>query len=119
MKRNAIILFLMSYCVFLFPQNLVFSERFETTKKNSAIELINANPHYFYLLRYNKEAHDFTLERRSKPSAKVLNFTRLKLDSVNASWFDYSKLDYILFEQEQKLYFIFEKELNSKKEIFL
>jgi hypothetical protein len=119
MKRTAIILFLMSYCVFLFPQNLIFSERFETTKKNSAIELVNASPHYFYLLRYNKEAHDFTLERRSKPSAKVLNFTRLKLDSVNAAWFDYSKLDYILFEQEQKLYFIFEKELNSKKEIFL
>jgi hypothetical protein len=119
MKRTAIILLLMSYCGFLFSQILVFSERFETTKKNSAIELLNTNPHYFYLLRYNKEAHDFTIERRSKPTAKVLTFTRLKLDSVNANWFDYSKLDYILFEHEQKLYFIFERELNSKKEIYL
>ncbi len=83
------------------------------------LSIINNHANYFSLLRYNKAAHDITIERRAKPSAEIIAFTPLKLDSLNASWFDYEKLDYLFFEHRYYNYFVFTKELNSKKEIYL
>lgn len=70
-------------------------------------------------MRYNKAVHDFTIERRSKPNAAMLAYTPLRLDSVNADWFDYEKLDYLFFESNHKVYFVFEKVLNKKHTIYL
>ncbi len=104
---------------FLFSQNITFSRKFDALKKNVPISIINKQAHYFHVLRYNKLGHDMTIERRAKPSAEIIAFTPLKLDSVNAGWFDYEELDYLFFEHKYKLYFIFEKVLNSKKTIYL
>ncbi|MBL7912662.1 MAG: hypothetical protein JNJ41_16490 [Bacteroidia bacterium] len=118
MFRLAIITFLVSYCFSFFPQTS-YSRDFEARKKNVPISIINNNPGYFFLLRYNKAAHDITLERRAKPSAEIVAFTPLKLDSVNADWFDYEKLDHLFFEHNYQVYFLFEKVLNSKKTLYL
>lgn len=118
MFRVAIITFLVTYCVSFFSQT-VYSRDFETRKKNVPISIINNNQGYFYLLRYNKAAHDITLERRAKPSAEIIAFTPLKLDSVNADWFDYEKLDHLFFEHNYHAYFLFEKVLNAKKTLYL
>ena len=74
----------------------------------TVITIINNHPNFFYLLRFNKEVHDLTIERRSKPAAEILSFCPLKLDSVNADWFDYGKLDYLFFEHRYHVYFFFE-----------
>ena len=71
------------------------------------------------MLRLNNAVHDITIERRAKPSAEIIAFTPLKLDSVNAGWFDYENLDHLFFEQDHKAYFLFEKTLNTKKVIYL
>lgn len=118
MLRVAIITFLVSYCVALFSQP-IYSRDFEARKKNVPLVIINNNENYFYLLRFNKAAHDITIERRAKPSAEIISFTPLKLDSLNANWFDYDKLDYLFFEHNYSTYFLFEKVLNSKKTIYL
>jgi hypothetical protein len=119
MMRGAIIIFLVNYCAFLFSQNLRFSRKFDSPKKNIAVEILNNHPSYFYVLRQNKAVHDITIERRAKPSAEIVAFTPLKLDSVNASWFDYENLDYLVFENNYKVYFFFEKVLNLKKTLYL
>lgn len=108
----------MSYCVSSFSQP-IYSRDFEARKKNVPLAIINNHQNYFYLLRYNKAAHDITIERRSKPSAEILSFTPLKLDSLNADWFDYEKLDHLFFEHNYYTYFLFERVLNSKKSIYL
>jgi hypothetical protein len=119
MIRSAIIILLVNYCAFLFSQQITSSRNFETRKKNVPLAIINKHPKYFHVLRYNKEVHDITVERRAKPSAEIIAFTPLKLDSVNAHWFNYESLDYIFFESNSKIYFLFEKVLNFKREIFL
>lgn len=119
MIRGAIIIFLVNYCASLFSQELHFSRNFESPKKNLAVQIINNHSSYFYVLRQNKAVHDITVERRAKPTAEILNFTPLKLDSVNATWFDYENLDYITFEIKNKLYFLFEKVQNTKRTIYL
>lgn len=119
MFRSAIVIICVNYCAFLFSQNLSFSRPFETFKRNIPIALINNHSHYFHVLRYNKDIHDFTLERRSKPSAEIVAFTPLKMDSVNAPWFDYENLDYIFYEYNHRIYFLFEKVLNNKREVYL
>ncbi len=119
MMRCAIIILLVNYCAFLFSQPLSFSRVFESNKKNVPIAIINKHENYFHVLRYNKVAHDFTLERRSKHLAEMISFTPLKLDIVNADWFNYEHLDYILYEYQHKVYFIFEKILNNRREVFL
>jgi hypothetical protein len=118
MFRVAIVTFLVSYCTSLSSQP-IYSREFEARKKNVPLSIINNHPNYFYLLRYNKSAHDITIERRAKPSAEIISFTPLKLDSLNADWFDYEKLDYLFFENNYHTYFLFKKVLNSKKEIYL
>ncbi len=119
MKRGAWIICIIGFCAFSFAQNLEFSRRFEAFKKNVPLALINSQPGCFYVLRYNKAVHDLTIEKRAKPSAEIMGFTPLKLDSVNAGWFDYENLDYLFFEQHKKLYFLFEKITNSKKALYL
>ncbi len=118
MLRIAIVAFLIFYCSSFFSQP-VYSRDFEARKKNVPIAIINNHSNYFFLLRYNKAAHDITLERRAKPSAEIVAFTPLKLDSVNADWFNYENLDYLFFEHRHNVYFLFEKVLNSKKIMYL
>lgn len=119
MVRSAIIILCVSYCAFLFGQNVSLSRDFEAFRKNVPIAIINNHPHYFHVLRYNKDVHDLTIERRAKPSAEIVAFTPLKLDSVNADWFNYENLDYVFYEYNHKIYFLFEKALNNKREIYL
>jgi len=119
MIRRAIIILLVNYCAFLFSQAPHFSRNFEARKKNIPLEILNNHPSYFYVLRLNNVVHDITIERRAKPSAEIIAFTPLKLDSVNAGWFDYENLDHLFFEQDHKAYFLFEKTLNTKKTIYL
>lgn len=120
MKRNAIIALLSCYCIFILGQQQIqFSKTFETKKKNVPVAILNNHQNYFHVLRYNKAIHDFTLERRSKPNCTMLSFTPLRLDSVNAFWFNYEKLDYLFFEEDHKVYFLFEKVLNTKLTLYL
>jgi hypothetical protein len=120
MIRNAMIALLSFCCIFVFGQvQIQFSKTFETKKKNVPVAILNNHSGYFHVLRYNKTVHDFTLERRSKPNCTILAFTPLRLDSVNVSWFDYEKLDYLFFEEDHKTYFLFEKILNTKRTLYL
>ena len=119
MKRSAIIGFLAGCCAFSFSQVPQFSRAFQTIKTNVPIAIINSQPEYFYVLRYNKGVHDFTIEKRAKPTAEIIGFTPLKLDSVNNSWFDYEKIDYLFYEHHRQLYFVFEKLINSKNSLYL
>lgn len=119
MIRSAIIIVLINYCAFLFSQSITYTRNFDTKRKSVPIQIINNQPDYFYVLRYNKPAHDLTIERRVKPSGEVAAFTPLKLDSVNADWFDYERLNYKFFEYKNTAYFVFEKTVNLKKTIYL
>lgn len=119
MKHSAIIIFLVNYCASLFGQNLTLSRTFETKRQNVVLSIINNHSNYFYVLRYNKLGHDMAIERRNKPSGEILSFTPLRLDSVNSKLFDYEKLDYLFFENNNKAYFLFEKYINSKKTLYL
>ena len=119
MKTGAILALIIGYCAFSFSQELRFGRKLEASRKNLPLAIINNHPDYFYVLRYNKAAHDITIERRAKPSAEIISFTPLKLDSVNASWFDYQKLDYLFFEKNRSPCFLFEKVLNTKKALYL
>lgn len=110
---------LLSYCVCMWAQPVSLSKSFETTRKSVPQAIINKHPAHFYVLRYNKDAHDFTVEKRSKPAADIISFTALKMDQVNASWFNYEQLDYLFFEKNNTIYFVFEKVLNFKREVFL
>jgi hypothetical protein len=119
MLRGAIIIFLVNYCAFLFSQNISYSRPFETNRRNLILSILNNRPDYFYVLRYNRLGHDIVIERRKKPSAEIIAFTALRMDSVNARWFDYENLDYLFFEHNYKTYFLFEKFVNTKKTIYL
>jgi hypothetical protein len=119
MRKIAILVLLTGCCMISFSQILTFTRKFETVGKNVPMAIINSHPDFFYLLRYNKSIHDFTVEQRSKPTAEIIGFTALKLDQINSDWFDYTKLDYLFFEQDKKLYFVFERVLNTKKTIYL
>lgn len=120
MYKYAIIAFLSCCCIFVSAQaNIVFSKTFDSKRKNVPIAIINNHSFYFHVMRYNKAAHDFTIERRSKLSAAILAYTPLRLDSVNVDWFDYEKLDYLFFEFNHKVYFVFEKVMNRKHTIYL
>jgi len=119
MGRGAIIVFLINVWFCAFSQNISYSRSYPGNRKNIPVAILNNHTDYFYLLRYNKAAHDLIVERRSKPAAEILSFTPLKLDSVNASWFDYEKLDYLFFELEGRVFFLFEKVLNTEKTIYL
>ncbi|MGZ4041778.1 MAG: hypothetical protein ACXVO9_01165 [Bacteroidia bacterium] len=120
MIKNAIIALLSCYCIFVYSQpEIHFTKAFEAGKKNIALGIINNHPNYFHVLRYNKAAHDITIERRDKPNGHIIAFTPLKLDSVNSSLFNYENLDYLWYEVDNKLYFVFEKVLNTKRTIYL
>jgi hypothetical protein len=118
MPGKAALIFGLLFGFFLQAQELIYSRVFPTVSKNLPI-LIQNSPHaYFYVLRYNRKAHDLTLERRAKRGAEIINFTPLKLDSVNSDIYNYSNLEYRLFEHNHFTYFVFEKNLNNKKTIY-
>ncbi|MCW3078018.1 MAG: hypothetical protein JWO32_2627, partial [Bacteroidetes bacterium] len=120
MKVYAIIAFLSFFCISVHCQSpILFSKTFEAKKKNVVVAVINNHPAYFHVLRYNKAAHDMTIERRSKPNAAIIAFTPLRLDSVNSELFNYENLDYLWYEHNHKLYFVFEKVLNTKRSVYL
>lgn len=119
MKSSVIVLFLTSCFTAFFSQELSFSQRFEGAKKNQPQAILNHHADYFHVLRYNTDAHDFIIEKRAKPTATLLAFIPLKLDEINASWFDYRNLDYLFFEHGNKLFFVFEKVVNTRKVIYM
>jgi hypothetical protein len=119
MLRAAILALLVFYCAQSYSQQFSVSRNFQTVKKNIPLGIINNHDNYFYLLRCNKLAHDVIIERRRKPDAEIIAFCPLRLDSVNAHWFDYENLDYLFFESHDRAYFVFEKVLNDKRTIYL
>ncbi len=98
---------------------LNISKMYPAPRKSVPLEILNNSAHHFYILRYNKMAHDITIERRRKSDAGIAAFTPLKLDSVNASWFNYEYLDYLFFEKDRRLFFVFERVLNKESRIFM
>jgi hypothetical protein len=110
---------MINYCAFLFSQEISFSGEFPTVKNNIPLQIINNHAKYFYVLRYNRPVHEMLIERRSKSDGRIIGLTPLRMDSVNASWFDYEHLDYIFCEDNYKAYFIFEKVLNKKRTIYV
>jgi len=113
------VIFLVYYCALTFSQNIVYTRIFDTKRSNVPLMIINNHPNYFYLLRYDKKGHDFDLERRAKQDGKMLAFTPLRLESINANWFNFENLEYQLLELNGKIYFIFEKAENSHHAIYL
>src|SRR5690606_23576421 len=95
------------------------SKSFPTPRKSIPLQIHCDSGNHFYMLRYNKMAHDITIERRRKSDASIVAFTPLKLDSVNANWFNYEHLDYIFFEKNGSFYFVFERVLNSQSKIYM
>ena len=67
---------------------------------------------------YRQLAHDLVVEKRGKPASELISFFPLKLDRVNAGWFDYENLDHVFFEKAGRLFFVFEKVLNNRKTIY-
>jgi len=118
MPGKAALIFGLLFWSLLHAQELSYSRAFPTISKNLPLLIQNTQHAYFYVLRYNRKAHDLTLERRAKPSAEILSFTPLKLDSVNSDLYNYASLDYLLFEHKGGMYFVFEKNLNNKKTIY-
>lgn len=119
MIRSAIIILCVNYGAFLFSQELRFSRDFLAMKKNLPVAILNNHDHYFHVLRNNRDVHDLTLERRAKPSGELIVFTPLKLDSINATWFNYENLDYVFHEYKHVVYFLFEKVTNTRKEFYV
>lgn len=119
MKNSVIVLFLTGCFNAFFSQELSFSQRFDGAKKNQPQAILNHHEGYFHVLRYNTQAHDFIIEKRAKPSAVLMAFTPLRLDEVNASWFDYRNLDYLFFEHKGRLFFVFEKVVNTRKVLYM
>lgn len=112
-------LILLGLCTTALAQTLQFTEEFESSKSLVALQILNSRESSFDVLRYNKAAHDITVERRDKRSGGILWFRPLKLDSVNAGWFNYEDLDYLFFADNQFVYFVFEKAINTKKSVFI
>jgi hypothetical protein len=118
MPGKAALIFGLLFWFSLPAQNLNYSRTFPAISKNGPLLLHNTSRAFFYVLRYNRKAHDLTLERRAKPSAEILSFTPLKLDSVNSDLYNYASMDYLLFEHKANLYFVFEKTLNNTKTLY-
>jgi hypothetical protein len=81
--------------------------------------IVNDHPSYFYVLRFNKLVHDIIIERRAKPHGKILSFTALRMDSVNAGWFDYEQLPYLFFGKGNRMFFVFEKARNNGSAVYM
>lgn len=119
MMRLLRILVLLLNCILMNSQNLSFSRIFPGHQKNSPLHILNSQEKHFFVIRYNRTVHDLVLEKRAKPSADLIHIYPLKLDSVNAHWFDYEQLDYVLWEDKNQLYFVFEKVLNNEVALFM
>jgi hypothetical protein len=98
---------------------LQVSKTFPTPPRSTPLQVLNCGEKHFYMLRYNRLAHDITIERRRKDDAGIAAFTPLKLDSVNASWFNYEDLDYLFFEKQGRVFFVFERVLNSRSQVYM
>jgi hypothetical protein len=117
--RAFVIVLLALHLSSVFSQDIQISRHYAGSAKNVPVHIFNHNEKYFYVLRYNRSIHDLVLERRSKPGAELQRIYPLRLDSVNSKWFDYEKLDYLLFEKNKRLYFVFVKELNTESAVFM
>ena len=119
MKQSAILIVSIFYCAFFMGQDLRFSRNFQTINKNVPLAIINNGPDYFYVLRYNKLAHDLIVERRRKSNAEMINLSPLKMDSVNARTFNYENLDYLFFAEGTKAFIVFEKVTTGRRSVYL
>ena len=81
-----LILFLCLNSVAVFSQELQFSRYYAGGGKRVPLQIVNTHSDYFFVLRYNREIHDFIIEKRGKPSAELIRIYPLQLDSVNAHW---------------------------------
>lgn len=117
--RSAIVFLMVNYSAVAFSQEPVFTREFESLKGNVPMKIINPEGPVFYLLRYNKLIHDLIVEKRSKTTGNIIRLTPLKLDSVNANWFDYDDLDYLFYKCGDNICFVFEKVLNTRRSIFI
>jgi hypothetical protein len=115
MRCKALIWLLLAVCN-------AYSQRetpiFPMPRKSLPLTILNSGNTYFHLLRYNREAHDITVEKRSRTNGAMLAFTPLKLDSVNANWFDYEDLDRWFFSFGDRVCFVFEKVTNSERTLY-
>lgn len=96
--KCAITILLECYCAFLFSQTTTYSREFDANSKHIPLKILNCNSNYFIVLRYNKTIHDFIVEKRKKSNFEIASICPLKLDSVNANWFDYEKMDYLFLK---------------------
>src|SRR5687767_12441711 len=119
MKQSAILIVSIFYCAFFMGQDLRFSRNFQTIKKNVPLAMINNSGEYFYVLRYNKLAHDLIVERRRKSNAEMIRISPLKMDSVNARSFNYENLDYLFLSAGIKAYVVFEKVTTNRRSVYV
>jgi hypothetical protein len=113
------IVLLLAFPGSLLSQEVQYSRSYPVISKSVPLAIINRHEGYFHLLRSNRLAHDFTVERRAKPGGQMLAFAALRLDSVNAHWFDYEELDYLFFEKGLRIFFVFERVQNNRRSLFL
>lgn len=113
------ILVLCIHGIVLSAQDIQFSRHYAGGSKRVPLQILNEHADYFYVLRYNREIHDLIIEKRGKPSSELLHIYPLQLDSINAHWFDYEKLDYLFFEKDQQVFFVFEKVLNNQSTLYM
>lgn len=118
MRRRLLLLFVLLSQIGS-AQSIQFSRGYTGNARNVPVLIYNHAPDYFYLLRYNKSIHDLVLEQRAKPGAEIQRIYPLQLDSVNSKWFDYEKLDYLFFEYDRFVFFVFVKELNNQSTVYL
>ncbi len=118
MPVKAALVFALLFWTCLQAQELKYSRVFPTISKNTPLLIHNTEGGSYYVLRYNKKAHDLTLERRIKPSSEIISFTPLKLDSVNSDLYNYASMNYLLYEHKGSMYFVFEKSLNNNKTLY-
>lgn len=119
MPKSSLILLGILFSIVLHAQNLSYSRAFPTVSKNLPLQIFKNEDSSFFLLRFNKKAHDLTLEKRSMFSAEILQFTALRLDSVNSNIFDYSNLEYKFINYLNQNYFVFEKAQIKEKRFIL
>src|SRR5690606_26950571 len=114
-----LILLLLCFAIQGVSAQIEFTKTYPTPPRSQPLGLLNTTSGHFFFMRYNRIAHDITIEKRRKSDGGISAFVALRLDSVNAPWFDYQQLDHILFEKDGRLFFVFERRLNKESKIYM
>ena len=114
--RSAIVFLMVNYSAVLFCQEPVFTREFESLRGNVPMKIINPDGPFLPLTI--QQTHSWSYRWKAEQGQwQHCKAHPLKLDSVNANWFDYDNLDYLFFKSGDKLCFAFEKVLNTKRSI--